>query len=84
VFCLKVVAREGTDALGRVLQVLRLHSMVPRRVTAQHVALRGPGILNVLEIEIELRASEHELEAVRMIAARINQLPVVLAVVLDE
>ena len=83
-FRLKVVAREEADALVRVLQVLRLHSVVPRRVTAQHVALRGPGLLEVLEIEIELRATEVELEAVRVIVAKINQLPVVLAVVLGE
>jgi hypothetical protein len=51
---------------------------------AQRLAIRGPAATEVFEIEIEVSASDVAPQALRVIAAKINQLSVVLAVVVGE
>jgi hypothetical protein len=81
---LKVVAASEAGALDRVLQVLKSHNLMPRRVMAENVAIRGPGLLDVIRIEIELMTSGVTPKALRILAARINQLPIVLAVAVGD
>lgn len=81
---LKVVTAAQIDALICVLQVLRSHNVTARRVMAQHVGIRGPAAAEMFEIEIEVSPSDVAPEALRVIAAKINQLSVVLAVVVGE
>jgi hypothetical protein len=81
---LKVVTAAEIDALICVLQRLQSQHVTPRRVMAQRVAIRGLAGTEVLEIEIEMSRSDIRAEALRVIAARINQLSVVLAVVVGE
>jgi hypothetical protein len=80
---LKVVTAAEIDALICVLHLLQSHHVTLRRVTAQLHAIRGSAT-EVFEIEIELSASDVTPEALRVIAAKINQLSVVLAVVVGE
>ena len=81
---LKVVTAAEIDALICVLHLLQSHHVTLRRVMAQHLAIRGSAASEVFEIEIELSASDVTPEALRLIAAKINQLSVVLAVVVGE
>lgn len=81
---LKVVTAAQIDALICVLQLLQSLHVTPRRVMAQHLAIRGPAATEVFEIEIEVSASDVTPEALRIIAAKINQLSIVLAVVVGE
>lgn len=77
---LKVVTEAESDALVRVLQLLQSRNVIPLRVMAQRVAIRGR-TTEVLEIEIEVPASDLAPEAFRVVAAKINQLPIVLTAV---
>jgi hypothetical protein len=81
---LKVVTAAEIGALICVLQFLQSHHVTPRRVMAQHLAIRVSAATEVFEIEIELSASDVTPEALRLIAAKINQLSIVLAVVVGE
>lgn len=81
---LKVVTAAEIDALICVLRLLQSHHVTLRRVMAQNLAIRGSSATEIFEIEIELSASDVTPEALRVIAAKINQLSVVLAVVVGE
>lgn len=77
---LKVVTEAEPSALVRVLQLLQSCNATPLRVMAQRIAIRGR-TTGVLEIEIEVPASDLAPETLRFITAKINRLPTVLTAV---
>jgi prephenate dehydratase len=72
---LKAIVESDPGALVRVLQLFQTRNLVPRHVSARRLGAQ------FLETEIEIDATELESAAFRMIAAKIAELPVVLAVV---
>lgn len=80
---LKVMTEAEPGALVRVLQLLQSRNVIPLRVMAQRVAIRS-WTTEVLDIEIEVPASDLGPEALGVVAAKINQLPTVLTAVTGE
>jgi hypothetical protein len=83
VWRLKAVAQAQPDALARVLLLLETQSLVPCRLTAQRVPVRGR-TTPVLEIEIELAAADVTPNALRHLVATIAALPTVLTAVVPD
>ena len=76
---LKAVARVEPGALIRVLQPFQDRDIVPHKVTAQRLLLRCEN-REVMHVEIEL-AADITMDVLRIIAARITQLPITLSTV---
>lgn len=75
----KAVAEADPGALVRVLQFFQSQNVVPRHVTARRMSAEYQ------EIEIEVEAADLASDAFRMVVAKVNQLPSVLAaVILDH
>ena len=72
---LKAIVESDPGALVRVLQFFQTRNLVPRHVSATRLGAQ------FLETEIEIDAAELESAAFRRIAAKIAELPVVIAVV---
>lgn len=72
---LKAVTEADPGALVRVLQLFQMRNVVPRRVSAARV-----GAL-YQEIEMEVDRAHLGPDVFRLIVARLNELPVVLAAV---
>jgi prephenate dehydratase len=72
---LKAIVESDPGALVRVLQFFQTRNLVPRHVSARRLGGQ------FLETEIEIDATELESAAFRGIAAKIAELPVVVAVV---
>lgn len=83
VWRLKAVAQAQPDALARVLLLLETQSIVPSRLTAQRVPVRGR-TTPVLEIELELAATDMTPSALRRLVATIAELPTVLTAVVPD
>lgn len=75
VWRLKVVAEADPGTLVRVLQFFQARNVVPRRAIAWR---RG---IEFLEIQIDIDAADCAQEAFRLVVAKINELPIVLAAV---
>lgn len=65
----KVVAEAEPGALIRVLQLLESRNIVPYRVCAQRVPIRGRST-EMLEMELEVIASDLSPEAFRIISTQ--------------
>lgn len=76
----KIVADARLDALIRVLQCLQAPQVLPLRITAVRDSVRG-GSTEVLEIEIDVTASDLAPETFRFLTAKISQLPFVFTTV---
>lgn len=72
---LKAVVEADPGALVRVLQFFQARNVIPTRVDARRMGAE------FLEIEVELDSSELPGEALRIVVSKINELPIVMAVV---
>jgi hypothetical protein len=77
---LKAVTQVEADALIRVLQLFRGRNVVPRRVSAERMTVRGT-TSDVLQIEIELSMVDISLDNLRLITEKIKQMPIALSAV---
>jgi hypothetical protein len=72
---LKAIVEADPGALVRVLQLFQIRNVIPRQVTARRLGAE------FIEAQIEIDATEVAPETLRLIAARIQELPIALAVV---
>jgi hypothetical protein len=72
------VTQVDPNALIRALQHISGRSILPRRVNTERLTVRGT-TSEVLHIEIEVATAEVSLDAVRLITARVKQLPIALS-----
>ena len=75
---LKTIVEADPGALVRLLQSFQTRNVIPRRVRAQRL---GDGFI---EAEIEFDAAEIAPETLRLIAAKLQELPITVAVVACE
>ena len=75
---LKTIVEADPGALVRLLQLFQIRNLVPRRVRAQRLGDQ------FIEAEIELDAAEVAPETLRLIAAKLQELPITMAVVAGE
>jgi len=75
---LKVIAEADPGALVRALQFFQARNWVPQRVSAQRLGVE------LLEIAIEIDAADCTWEAFNLVAAKLGELPSVLAAVACE
>lgn len=78
-----VVAEIGADALIRVLQVLQDCNVNPAKVSAQRLLLRHQN-REVMHVEVELTPTDITLDALRLVAAKIAQMPTNLSTVFGQ
>jgi hypothetical protein len=69
---LRIIAESDPSSLIRALQLLQARNVVPRRVTAVRIDV------DLIEIAIDVDTSECTLETLGRIAARLNELPIVI------
>jgi prephenate dehydratase len=72
---LKAVVEADPGALVRVLQFFQARNVIPLRVDSRRMGL------DFLEIEVHLDLTELSSDAVRIVVSKINELPIVIAVV---
>lgn len=72
---LKAVVEADPGALVRVLQFFQARNVIPTRVDSRRMGAE------FLEIEVELDPSELTHDALRIVVSKINELPIVMAVV---
>ncbi|HEX7011506.1 MAG TPA: hypothetical protein VF161_02105 [Steroidobacteraceae bacterium] len=75
---IKAIIEADPGALVRVLQFFQTRNVVPRRVNASRLGSE------FLEAHIEIDAAELGLEGLRVVAAKIEQLPITMAVVICD
>lgn len=80
---LRVAAEAEPGVLIGILQLLQSCNVIPLRVVAQRVAIRSRST-EVLEIEIEVLASNLVPEAFRVLVEKINQLSTISTAVGGE
>lgn len=80
---LKAIAQAEPDALARVFLLLEAHAITPLRLIAQRAPVRGR-TTPVLEIELELAATDLGLDAFRSLVATIAALPTILTAVVSD
>ena len=72
---LKAVVEADPGALVRVLQFFQARNVIPTRVDARRMGAE------FLEIEVELDVGELPADSLRIVVSKINELPIVIAVV---
>jgi prephenate dehydratase len=75
---LKTIVEADPGALVRLLQLFQIRNLVPRRVRAQRLGDQ------FIEAEIELDSAEIAPETLRLIAAKLQELPITMAVVASD
>lgn len=78
---LKAVVKVESDAVVRVLELFHDRNIVPRRIVAERVPMRGVA-REVVHIEIEVALMDLTMDALRLIAAKIVQMPIALSTVI--
>ena len=78
VFRLQIVAETDPGALVRTLQFFQARNLVPRQVSAQRVSA------SLFNIVIDVESASCTRETFSMIAAKLNELPIVLDVVVCD
>lgn len=71
---IKLIAEADPGALARVLQPIQGLNIVPRSLRAVRLGVEW------LEIEVQIEAAELTNEALRLVAAKLGQLPAVMTV----
>jgi prephenate dehydratase len=72
---LKAIVEADPGALVRVLQLFQIRNIVPRRISALRLGAE------FVEAEIEIDPADLAPETLRLIAARIQEMPIAMAVV---
>jgi prephenate dehydratase len=72
---LKTIVEADPGALVRLLQLFQIRNLVPRRVRAQRLGDQ------FIEAEIEMDTAQIAPETLRLIAAKLQELPITMAVV---
>lgn len=72
---LKAVVEADPGSLVRVLQLFQARNVIPLRVDARRMGA------DFLEIEVHLHLTELSSDAMRIVVSKINELPIVIAVV---
>jgi len=75
---LKAIVEADPGALVRLLQLFQIRNLMPRRVHAQRLGDQ------FIEAEIEVDVAEIAPETLRLIAAKMQELPITMAVVACE
>lgn len=75
-----VVAELEAGTIIRVLQLFQERNIAPRMITAQRLLLRHRTD-ELMHIEIELDAADATIDTLRLIAAKIAQMPITLSTV---
>ena len=75
---LKAVVEADPGSLVRVLQFFQARNLIPRSVASERLGDE------YIQIQIELDPAELAIDGFRVVVAKINELPIVLAVVACE
>jgi prephenate dehydratase len=75
---IKAIIEADPGALVRVLQFFQTRNVVPRRINASRLGSE------FVEAHIEIDSAELGLEGLRAVAAKIEQLPITMAVVICD
>ena len=80
---LKAVTAVDPGALICVLQLFRGRNVVPQQVRAQRMTVRGTN-LEVLQIEVEVPTVQISVDVMRLITAKIQQMPIAMSAAFDR